>query len=87
MLFIAAMTGILGAFLRGDVLVRSLYDDQVRMRQTADTQVERNTDAVVRLTSVVDKLAAVSQERDRVFERTLDGISDDLHGGGPGGGR
>ena len=72
------MTGILGAFLRGDVLVRALYDEQVRMRQTADTQVERNTDAVVRLTSVVDKLAAVSQERDRVFERALDGISDDL---------
>ncbi len=67
------------------MLVRALYDDQMRMRQTADTQVERNTDALVRLTSVVDKLAAVSQERDRVFERTLDGIGDVLRGGLSGG--
>ncbi len=85
MLFIAAMTGFLGAFLRGDVLVRALYDDQVRMRQTADTQVERNTDALVRLTGVVDKMAAVSETRDDAFQRTLDGISASLREGAGGG--
>lgn len=83
------MGGVLTAFLRGDLIVRSLYDDQIRLRQSADTQVERNTDAVVRLVSSLDKLAAVSQERDRVFEKALDGLSDDLRTttGGPGGGR
>jgi len=79
------MTGVLGAFLHGDVLVRALYDDQVRLRQTADTQADRNTDAVIRLTSAVDKLTAVSEQRDRMFEKTLDGISADLREGAGGG--
>jgi hypothetical protein len=66
---------VIGLLIHGDLVIRSLYDAMERRAQQAETQADRNTDAVEHLTGVVEKLAAVSDERDRAFERMLTSIN------------
>jgi hypothetical protein len=65
---------VLTALLRGDLVVRSLYDDQVRRADTSDTQADRNTEAVARMTGVIERLTAVIEERDKTIVSALDEV-------------